>query len=449
MTEYTNLKIHDITVSDRNNQYILTVVEPYMLDPSASIKHDITLWSRRDGTISPDDIERTQSRLREELGDDAIIFTDPTQASDDPNHIVQWIKNHPDAKVAHLHQYNGYVNLGKPYTGGSNNKFLDMYKPDEHGEYNPDKHRVSVYDAWPERVREYYQNGEGPGVRESSKKNKTLYHDAIARRVIFDDANAFEEKTQNMTRRQFKDDILEILDGVDAFEEIVSDLESLDDDASFADMVEILGGREFTNLESNRRKQKAAAGVLDIADRKTLAVYLQNPDTGYMFRSTRTYLPREADMYTYAWGFEFLTGDFCPADFNQLLQIFVKSPDSGGLGMQQQDIAEDLKSAGFFQDNQLDIETEEDALKALNAIFKDRTVNIATGIANKAGKKKISQLGARLNQVSGREDIEVAEPEVLADSTREEITLDDIPDAPAPAPKAKAPETNPLDTNPF
>lgn len=431
---HTNLTVSDIEVNDNLNQYSLKLKQPSLFSPEG-IEISLTLWSRRDRNLSPDDVERTQAELRKQLDDENIIFTDPTQATDDPNHIVNWVKTHVGHPVKQVYENdNGYYNLGEPRGGGrSLVKFLENYDPQKHGGYDPLRHRVQVYDAWSNETIEQFENQNGPNIHQSKKGYKTLYHMGIITDIILDDANDFDQRNnlEKVTRKELREEVLKELEGVDAFEKIVKEIEALPEEFSYASLVKILGGRECSNLEANSRKMRYISSILDSADRTTIAFYVQNEETGRIFRTSKLRLPRLGYMYTFSFGFEFLTDDFAKVDFMDFLKTLFQQQ----IGLDEPTVLKALAKVDLFKEDptpSIEINDKADLMTALRAIFQGYRVNVGSGIGTSSTVVDKARLGSRIErildyvgdvEISNQKPITTPEVKVETEEKPEEETM--------------------------
>lgn len=391
---YKNLTVKNITVNDRTNQYILTVTEPSIFDPENGIDHEVTLWSRRDGKVSEDSIKQTQELLRKELKDETIIFTDPSQDTSDKNHLIHWLKAHPDAQVANCHIYNGYFNLGEPLSGGGaggGSNFLNSYNPEKDGLYDPTKHRVGVYDALPEATQEIIKSQEGSGVTKTKAGNVTLSHHGRIKDVIFDNALSYDDKGVNHTRESLK----EIVEKADP-----TLVKGLPKDFAYSELIKAIGGYKCENIKGEMERTFVEQKLKE-SNRRVLAFYIEDLDTHRIYRTTRAMLPSTKDMYDYAYGFEYLNNDFTQRDFIEFIKMILNLSRNPGLGLTQNMIYETLEEAELFDPvaKSLNIHTDADALKALQALFKGRESFVEIGLVSRKGKRDLDKLGSRLQRV--------------------------------------------------
>lgn len=411
---YNNYTVAGITTEERlGNQYQLIISQPsaFSFGQDSTIEQRVTLWSQRDKKVSASDVERTQSLLREELGDEEIIFTDPSEATDDPNHIVNWVEDNIGTQIGTITQDGTYFNLGKPreYADGDRlNRFLTLYDPNTATEaYDETKHRVRVFNALPDYLQEQYEAQEGDNTYKSRQGNISLYHMANIRDVLFDDGVNFQDRQddaiEKMTRAELKEAVLEELAGFKNMDPLVDKIEALPEDYPFGLLIEILGGRTAENvseLAGRAVKEKRLARNIETLikgiDRRAVSFYMKNPDTGFVFRSSRLNIPRDNNAYNYTLSFEYITDDFVVKDLLYFFNLLASKAEN--FGISQENILEDLEEAGFYDGSEFTFTDETSSLEALRALFIGRNVNVRTGIGNQSGKVTKENLGAGIQE---------------------------------------------------
>lgn len=463
-TEFTNTKVKALFVSEATGQYNLTVVEesPLAAFGGAGIEHAVTLFSRKNNEVNDASVERTQETLREQLGDDAIIFTDPSQATDDPNHISNWVANNVGKEVGLVTKNdNGFFDLGE---GGNRNsqygdsKYLKTYSPAQ-GAYDPTKHRVNFFEAISAREQEAI-NATDPSayadilVTGSNSQYKALETTGVITDIILTSANAFGADPERYSRADLKEEIVELLTqgkrASDQDKQLAEQIDQLPENYAYVDLLAQLGGSDAENVSGS--KQGAINGILENIDRETVRFHIQNPQTGFVYQSTsfKAGSNKSAITSQNSIQFEFLTGDFVLSDFAQFLSTVA--------GLRNTDytinaINESLVESGIFdpEKQELNINDMTDLLNALRTLFIGRTATIRATLQSPKGRRTdIDKLGTKIYGISLTKNVDaidnaiITEPSATAESPSQPVSNPFAKGAITPTEEAAEPVTNPF-----
>ena len=388
----TNMKVHSLQIDPASGQYELNVLEPSIFDPNGGEIRNIRLWSRRDGAIDAQTIETTQNTLRQELDDDQILFTDPTQATTDPNHIQQWVQSHVGHPIKEVTMNGSFYRLG---SGGGgifgDTKFKSLW--DKVSPYNPSEHRVSVYDGLSQDLHTQFETLQGPNIR-TGRGYTNLEFDAIIEDVMLTRATDYNIQPERKTRAQVKAEVLEALNMDPSVQALTTQIEALPQDFAYTDLIKILGGTYLNNIQGAKPLVKdSIEGIIKRLDRTTARFYLQIPSVGYTFLSSAIKAP--ASNRSFGMSFEYVTDDFSAQDLNRLL---------GNVpGLTPNEVAQDLEKGGLFENGQFKYHDAQTALNALRSVFVGRKAAVSSLLKSpKMARAAIDRLGASINSVGPR-----------------------------------------------
>ena len=426
--EFKNTKVEGLTVSETMGQYILTVVEesPFAGFGGAGVEHTITLFSRRNGEVDPATVERTQENVRQQLGDENIVFTDPSQATNDENHIANWVKNNHRAPVGLVTQNdNGFFDLGAGLSGGGSfggSAYLSNYKAGD-GSYDPSKHRVPFYEALTPRQQDAVNTMDATKYPEIQTSTRSAYKGilipGIVTDIILGRANAFGSTPEKYTRQDVRDEIVDTLtSGKRATadnQEMAKRIEALPDDYAYVDLLRILGGSTAEKVSGT--KQGSIQGLLENADRTSIRFYIQNPETGKVFQSTDLKAGATAQTIDSQNNvqFEFLTDDFTQADLVRFL-LNIAGLQNTEFGIQN--IFEDVVEAGLYDQEagEFKIDSMEDLLAILRSLFVGRKVDVqSTLYSARNGKAGVDRLGTSIRKVYMEKNVDAIQTGLITD----------------------------------
>lgn len=411
-TEINNTKVKDISVSNApHGQYILTVVQesPFAGFGDAGVEYVMTLFSKRDQKVDEATVERTQNELRKQLDDENIIFTDPQDATDDENHIENWVPAHIGATVGLITQNNDFFNLGEGLTGGGSfgdSNFLSGYKASD-GSYDPTQHRVPFFDALTPKQQDAVRTKDVqkyPELQSNARSNYVgLNIQGIVVDAILSSTNEFGSTPSSYTREEVRNEVIDSLTaGKSPNEEnqaIAKRIEDLPDNFAYVDLLTELGGSSAENVQGT--KKGLINGLLNEVGRTSVRFYVQNPETGYIFQSTSFKAGGTAQTLASQNNvqFEFLTGDFVESDLVRFLSSIA------GVQGTEFDIASIFQvttDKGLFDQDKgtFNIESMKDLLDVLRGLFVGRKVDIQSTLRNNRGDRDLDKLGTNVRGVS-------------------------------------------------
>lgn len=474
--EFKNTKVRAIAKSESTGQYILTVVQesPFAGFADSGVEYNITLFSRRNGEVDDSTVERTQETLREQLGDDNIIFTDPRDATKDANHIENWVEENKGSQVALVTQNdNGFFDLGQGMTGGGSfgdSKYLTGYKASD-GSYDPTQHRVPFYNSLSDEQRDAVDTIDvtkyGHMIQSSSRSSyRGLEIPGLVVDVILSRANAFGSTPETYTREELREEIVDSLTAgkkVNADNKAIADeIEALPSNFAYVDLLKAIGGAAAEHVKG--AKQGSISGLLDNADRTSVRFYIQNPETGYVFQSTDlkaggTARSLESQNNVQ---FEFITDDFSQSDLVRFLT------NIAGVQNTQLDIMsifDELVEEGLY-DNEAGMFKVDDMtslLGLLRTLFVGRTVTVQSTLQGSRGRQDKDKLGTNIRGVSLTKDVDAIKTSLITDTNTSDITIGEAtpvadeapanPFAAAAAPKEEVEEVEDVEEdavdNPF
>lgn len=455
--EFTDMKVKGISVSRVTGQFILEIVQesPFASFNDSGVTQNITLFSRRNEEVDDQAVQRTQDNLREQLGDDSIIFTDPSNATKDPNHIENWVESHAGTKIALVtRNANGFFDLGAGMTGGGSfgdSAYLEGHKATD-GPYNPQKHRVPFFESLSAHQQEAVKSMDSNKYEEVKASTKSAYKGleipGLVTDVILSRANAYDSTTEAYSRQEVREEIIDSLNSgkspIQANIALSKQIEALPDDFAYIDLIRILGGTDAENVSGP--KQGLINGLLVSADRTTARFYVQNLETGYVFQSTGFKIGTNERSLNSSNNvqFEFLTGDFVQADLVRFLS------NIAGLQGTELDITNMFEVAveeGLYDQDkgEFNIADMSDLLHALRTWFAGRTVIIQSTLNSQArGRQDLDKLGTNIRSISLEKNMSAIQTSV-SPTTSSNVTIDEDEDIEVEV--EKGPET--VASNPF
>lgn len=470
--EFKNTKVRTITVSESTGQYILTVVQesPFAGFADSGVEYNITLFSRRNGEVDDATVERTQENVREQLGDEKIVFTDPNDATDDANHITNWVEENEGTEVALVTQNdNGFFDLGEGLSGGGSfgdSNYLTGHKASD-GAYDPTSHRVPFYNSLNDEQRDAVDtldsNKYSHLIQSSSRSSyKGLEIPGLVVDVILSRANAYGSSPVTTTREELREEIVESLRaGKKANADnkaIAEEIEALDDNFAYIDLLKAIGGASAENVKG--AKQGSISGTLDSADRTSVRFYIQNPDTGYVFQSTDLKAGGTVQSLnsTNNVQFEFVTDDFSQSD---LVRFLTNIAGVQGTNLDIMNIFDALVDAELYDSEagEFKIADMTDLLNLLRELFVGRTVTIQSTLQGSRGRQDKDKLGTNIRGVSLTKDADAIQTTIITDAGSSDISIggqedteEEVPENPfakADAPKETVADENEEADNPF
>ena len=277
---------------------------PNPLDEDEPQLRQIRLFTRdRNRQLSDEVISQTQDILRTNLNDDTITFAATPDEAEDTD-IRNWVKEHKGEEINNVYQNGQYyqlgLNNGTSNFGGS--KHLTNYNPDTATEkYDPTQHRMGVFNAQTDEAKEAMRNGDttfnNGTVRIYKKRNGNvgveLNH--VIHDVVLESANAFGAETDKNTRLDFLDEVIEsysIIKKQEPNKLSVEDVQEFRDKVAkephkygYRALMEFIGGSTAPLLPKN--VSSIAKDTLENSTRLTAALYIKNPETGIIYRSSR------------------------------------------------------------------------------------------------------------------------------------------------------------------
>jgi len=470
-TALTNTKVKDFDIADSNGQYKLIVEEenPFALFDSGGLTYEIMLFSRsyQDGKIEEESIEQTQNTLREQLGDENIVFTDPKNATDDANHFENWVKNHVGAPVKLVTKGDGnYYHLGEGRSGGSflgDSRFLKNYEKVT-GTYDPTEHRVRFFDSLTEKQKEAVETKDETRFSSIYKSNsgsfKSLNMEGVVTDVILTHLDNQDNSPQRFTRDEIRTEIIDTLaSGTKVVENnkyLADQIESLPEDFAYMELLTIVGGSGAENVQGT--KQHAISGFLSSIARISIRFHIQNPETGYVFQSTAINAGgNKGAIESNSLQFEIVTGDETMRDFASFMTKLAKLPTTD---MSAQDILQVLVENGFYnkEEGRMLTDDAQSMLDATRAVMNGRVIDISSSLVTpRDGEKDIDKLGSKIrglhaNQSNDNIKTALVQPSEAPAPSQEADAVSD----PFQSLKAETPEetpsqeaTNDVQGNPF
>lgn len=402
--ELTNMTVSNISINKQLDQFMLTVKEPSIFDPNGS-EHTIMLWSKdaKSKAVDPAQVEQTQALLRKVFNDDTIVFKDPSAGFDDPNHFGAWLNKHPNAPISVVYvtdagQYSLSNDSGSRVTGDS--KWLETYDINKDGEYTQE-YRVPVIDAVPDKMRTEIINASGPNVKASRSGYTTLAHTGIIKDVVFTSANGMNETTTDYNKETLRTAILQQLNIDASAAPLAQQIAQLPKDYAFVKLIDILGGYQATSLPNSSPARNSVPGILNVANRETMRLYLVNPVTGYVYQSSQLKAQNRGQHFNLT--FEFLANEFSASDLSAFIQ------DATSKGLNVQDVTKKLIETGMYdpESRSFKYDTPQKALDTLRTLLVGRLANIESFLTSDGigGKTDPSKIGARVMSFGDEEPI--------------------------------------------
>lgn len=342
-----NTRIEYVEDSERGGDPNLVFSMPNPLDEDQPQMRSIRLWTkdRESNQVSDETVQTTEESLRKNLNDDSITFAaDPKDAED--TDIRHWAKEHQGEPIENVYQRGQYyqlgLNTGNSAAGGS--KFLRTYDPNTATEpYNPEQHRMGVFNAQSDDLKTAIQKNDTTHDSVYKKRNGNFgvaFNDHIIHDVVLESANNYKEKTENTTRVEFLESLLDAFDIVkkkeankitkEELEEFLEKVKANPEKHGFKELMRFIGGATAPLLP--KQIASIAKDALQSSTRTTVAFYIKNPDTGYIYRTSK--LNVNPDITRFEPNFlEYFTGDISRKDvidFATNLQI----PDFSEVSLQ-------------------------------------------------------------------------------------------------------------------
>lgn len=400
--------VADIKASEASGQYYLEVKEPNPFTGGYSdTSRTVMLNSRKDKQIDMEIVERTQEDLRKYLNDPTIEFTDPQQMTNNPNHIVNWVQAHKGAPISLITENNGFFNLGEGHASDSivgDSNFLQTFGQNEMT-YDPTKHRVSFFNSLTEKEQQAVRSLDTHAYGDVLNTNPSgtyigLRSEGIITDVIITNANKMQQTVTRLSIDQLKADLINYLQigNIDANFQIAQNIQNLSPSAGLTDILYQVGGMNAELVQGTA--QSGVAGLLDSTDRLTVAFYVQNPQTGYVyqmtaFKAARTIaqLNNESNVQ-----FEFLTEGFKSSDFIRFINRIA------GLRTTRysiDDIFQVCVQNNIFnqQTSTFNIQNSAELLKALRTLFVGHKIELSSTLKSRSGVNDLDKLGTYLQSI--------------------------------------------------
>lgn len=342
-----NTTIEYVEDSERGGDPNLVFSMPNPLDEEQPQMRSIRLWTKERGSnqVSEETVQTTEESLRKNLNDESITFAaDPKDAED--TDIRHWAKEHKGEQIDNVYQRGQYyqlgLNVGNSASGGSN--FLRTYDPNTATEpYDPEQHRMGVFNAQSDDLKTAIRNNDVTHDSVYKKRNGNFgvaFNNHIIHDVVLESANGFKEKTDNTTRVEFLESLLDAFDIVKKkeankitkkeLEEFLEKVKTNPEKHGFKELMRFIGGATAPLLP--KQIASIAKDALQSSTRTTIAFYIKNPDTGYIYRTSK--LNVNPDITGFEPNFlEYFTGDISRkdiVDFVTNLQI----PDFNEVSLQ-------------------------------------------------------------------------------------------------------------------
>lgn len=417
--------------------------------------------------VSEDVVNRTQSRVREILGDDTITIHAEPDASDKTD-IVTWSADHAHAPISELYTHNGKLRISAP--SASNGQMTSMYRKKYKGEgtYDPNTQLLSFFDAQTDANQAQINALKGSNIKESSYKGRqrvNFYGTARVEDVISISGVPYQTTPKDYTRDELIDVISAILNQ-DAPEILVSaehvasdkqtaaNLQDLkaNENAGLYQILSILGGFTYVNNVSEERHDQVKA-TLSTTAISVVTMYLRTPAERVFQLSPGPM--RKLDLSrTDIRGFhiEYLKNDFKSTD--------VLLPLVDGGFVDENEAIEVAKRQGVYSDAKGMIEFNDSyqALDYLRSLFKNKEVSYRSEIKNDRSVTEKRLLGSTFVSIQEPSDanvtveapVETASTETTTNTAPEvDVNFDPFATEDEATKTTKPEETDDTPSNPF
>lgn len=384
--------------------------------------------------VSEDVINRTQSRVREILGDDTITIHAEPDASDQTD-IVTWAQNHQHAPISELYTHNGKLRISAP--SASNGQMTSMYRKKFNGEgtYDPNTQLLSFFDAQTDENQTQINNLKGSNIKESSYKGRqrvNFFGTARVEDVISVSGVPYQTTPKDYSRDELinvisailSQDAPEILvpkDHLESDKATAANLQDLksNENAGLYQILSVLGGFTYVNNVSEERRD-AVKATLSTTAISVVTMYLRTPADRVFQLSVGPM--RKLDLSrTDIRGFhiEFLKNDFKSTDV--LLPLvdggFIDENEAIAVA-KKQNVYDEAKGMIEFKDSY-------QALDYLRALFKNKEVSYRSEIKNDRAVTEKRLLGSTFVSIQEPSDanvvVETPTETNVAESVSEEI----------------------------